>query len=153
MMQGSCWHRALLVMTLCARRTAQQKYPSRNIEVIIPFAAGGGVDLIGRAMRPSLAEQLGQTVVVLNRDGAGRHARLRRARGAPRRTATRSLSARLRRSPMRRIWSRACATPPSSFDYICQVFENVFTIAVGPQLANIKTAKELLAAAQGQAGL
>jgi len=48
-----------------------QKYPSRTIEVIIPFAAGGGVDLIGRAVTASLSDHLGQTAVVQNRDGAG----------------------------------------------------------------------------------
>ena len=59
-----------LVLTLCTAATAQQKYPSRNIDLIIPFAVGGGVDLIARAMGASLGEQLGQTVVAVNRDGA-----------------------------------------------------------------------------------
>ena len=59
-----------LVLTLCTAATAQQKYPSRNIDLIIPFAVGGGVDLIARAMGASLSEQLGQTVVAVNRDGA-----------------------------------------------------------------------------------
>src|SRR5262245_42939972 len=59
-----------LVMALSPVAAAQQKYPSRNIDMIIPFAVGGGVDLIGRSVGASLGEQLGQTVVVVNRDGA-----------------------------------------------------------------------------------
>ena len=49
---------------------AQQKWPSRTIEIIIPFPPGSGVDLIGRAVAAAFTEQLGQTAVVLNREGA-----------------------------------------------------------------------------------
>src|SRR3954465_1962112 len=59
-----------LAIALCTAATAQQKYPSRNIDLIIPFAVGGGVDLIGRTIGASLGEQLGTNVVVVNRDGA-----------------------------------------------------------------------------------
>ncbi len=47
-----------------------QKWPARPIEMIIPFPAGSGVDVIGRAVATALAEQSGQQVVVNNRDGA-----------------------------------------------------------------------------------
>ena len=39
-----------LVWRSARAAAAQQKYPSRNIELIIPFSVGGGVDLIGRSM-------------------------------------------------------------------------------------------------------
>jgi tripartite-type tricarboxylate transporter receptor subunit TctC len=47
-----------------------QKWPVRPIEMIIPFPAGSGVDVIGRAVASALADQSGQQVVVNNRDGA-----------------------------------------------------------------------------------
>src|SRR5215468_9103287 len=47
-----------------------QQWPSRPIEVIIPFPAGGSVDVIGRAVATAISEELGQQVVVSNRDGA-----------------------------------------------------------------------------------
>jgi tripartite-type tricarboxylate transporter receptor subunit TctC len=47
-----------------------QKWPARPIEMIIPFPAGSGVDVIGRAVASALADQSGQQVVVNNRDGA-----------------------------------------------------------------------------------
>ena len=91
-----------LVMALCATAAAQQKYPSRNIDLIIPFAVGGGVDLIARAMGASLGEQLGQTVVAVNRDGAaGTLGFTQLAGAAP--DGMCWLSAPRRRSPMRRI--------------------------------------------------
>lgn len=58
-----------LAVAMAAPATAQ-KFPSRNIEVIIPFSPGSGVDLIGRATAAALSELLGQTAVVVNRDGA-----------------------------------------------------------------------------------
>lgn len=61
---------AAIALTMVGSASGQ-KYPSLSVEVIIPFAAGGGVDLIGRSVAASLAEQLGQAVVAQNREGAG----------------------------------------------------------------------------------
>ena len=56
---------ALVSGTLCA-----QSYPSKPIRYIIPFAPGGGQDLVGRALAPRLTEGLGQQVLIDNRPGA-----------------------------------------------------------------------------------
>ena len=48
-----------------------QEWPQRNITLIIPFAAGGPVDTIGRILGQSLADGLGQQVVIENAGGAG----------------------------------------------------------------------------------
>lgn len=45
-------------------------YPNRPIKIIMPWAAGGGGDVLVRAMTPALAQRLGQPVVVDNRPGA-----------------------------------------------------------------------------------
>ena len=47
-----------------------QPYPSRPIRVIVPYPAGGGTDLVMRAIQPVLNERLGQPVVIDNRPGA-----------------------------------------------------------------------------------
>jgi len=46
-------------------------YPTRNVNLIIPFPPGGGVDTVGRVIAQKLSEALGQPVVVVNRPGAG----------------------------------------------------------------------------------
>lgn len=48
-----------------------QAWPSRPVTVIMPFAAGGGTDLLARALAQDLSERLGQQFVVENRTGAG----------------------------------------------------------------------------------
>jgi tripartite-type tricarboxylate transporter receptor subunit TctC len=46
-------------------------YPVKPVQVVVPFSAGGPNDLFGRAVARKMSETLGQTFVVVNRDGAG----------------------------------------------------------------------------------
>jgi tripartite-type tricarboxylate transporter receptor subunit TctC len=46
-------------------------YPSRPVQMIIPFAAGGPTDIVGRIMAAKMGEVLGQQFVVEDRAGAG----------------------------------------------------------------------------------
>lgn len=50
---------------------AQDNYPSRPVRMIIPFAAGGPTDIVGRIMGAKMGEVLGQQFVVEDRTGAG----------------------------------------------------------------------------------
>jgi tripartite-type tricarboxylate transporter receptor subunit TctC len=49
--------------------SAQPKYPSRPVQLIVPWAAGGGTDRIARMVATLLEKELGQPVTVVNRTG------------------------------------------------------------------------------------
>jgi tripartite-type tricarboxylate transporter receptor subunit TctC len=50
---------------------AAQSYPSRPVKIIVPFAAGGPLDLVARSLTDRLTATLGQPVIIDNRVGAG----------------------------------------------------------------------------------
>jgi len=49
----------------------QAQVPNKPITLIVPFAAGGNLDIVGRLIAPGLAKHLGHSVVVQNKPGAG----------------------------------------------------------------------------------
>src|SRR5438067_4220823 len=63
---------ALCVGLLAANVPAQaQDYPNQTVKLVVPFVAGGGVDVVARIVTPKLSEELGQSVIIENRGGAG----------------------------------------------------------------------------------
>ena len=50
---------------------AQEKYPSKPIKFVVPFAAGGGGDVVARMLAQRLSERINNPIVVENRTGAG----------------------------------------------------------------------------------
>src|SRR5262245_35036086 len=84
----SCWRSGegpmsvgkLLVALLLATTTlaaipsdapAQAKYPNRPIRLLLPFAPGGGVDVVARVVSQKVSEALGQPILIESKPGAG----------------------------------------------------------------------------------
>jgi len=86
-----CWLLVFALATVAFPATAQSPaYPDRTIKIVVPYAAGGAVDIVARIVGQALAEQLKQPVIVDNRPGAsakhrhgiGRQERARRLHAA-----------------------------------------------------------------------
>src|SRR2546430_11802065 len=61
---------ALLALGFAGGAAAQQ-YPTRNITMLVPYAAGGPTDTVARVVAQSMLKPLGQTVIVENKPSAG----------------------------------------------------------------------------------
>jgi tripartite-type tricarboxylate transporter receptor subunit TctC len=62
---------SLTMNAISAQVVAAQVWPSRPLTMVIPLAAGSGIDVLGRIFAPRLSELLGQQVIVENVSGAG----------------------------------------------------------------------------------
>jgi tripartite-type tricarboxylate transporter receptor subunit TctC len=62
---------AATMLAACAVASAQSPFPSRPVHIFVPYAAGGGVDILTRTLGDVVSRQWGQSVVVENRPGAG----------------------------------------------------------------------------------
>jgi tripartite-type tricarboxylate transporter receptor subunit TctC len=51
--------------------TARAGYPDRIVKIVVPFAPGGGTDVVARTLAQEMAKDLGATVIIENRPGAG----------------------------------------------------------------------------------
>jgi tripartite-type tricarboxylate transporter receptor subunit TctC len=62
---------AVLAWVLACDCASAQSWPTRPMTMVVPFAAGGGTDIMGRIVAARLSELLGQQVIVENAGGAG----------------------------------------------------------------------------------
>jgi tripartite-type tricarboxylate transporter receptor subunit TctC len=141
---------ALLACGAATSPLAQEAYPAKAVEVIVPYAAGGGVDGMARAFAREAAQLTGQSWTVINRDGGG---------GLVGFTALANAAP----DGYRVVFSPASAltnapfvtrTMPFKADQIepaCQVFENVFALAVRPD-SPIRSLQDLVARAKAEPG-
>ncbi|MBX9824316.1 MAG: tripartite tricarboxylate transporter substrate binding protein [Xanthobacteraceae bacterium] len=62
---------AAAVFSACPRDAIAQDYPTRPVTILVPFAAGGGTDILARALAQRMEQRLGKPFVIENRVGAG----------------------------------------------------------------------------------
>ena len=63
--------RALALAACFYAQSSWAQLPSKPLTLIVPFAAGGNLDIVARVIAPAFAKELGQPVVVQNKPGAG----------------------------------------------------------------------------------
>jgi tripartite-type tricarboxylate transporter receptor subunit TctC len=62
---------AAFACLLCAGPALAQSWPAKPIRLLVPFAAGGTVDIVARLLGQRLGKELGQPLVIENKAGAG----------------------------------------------------------------------------------
>jgi tripartite-type tricarboxylate transporter receptor subunit TctC len=147
------WKRTLAAALLLAGSVSfaqAQNWPTRPVEVIVPFPAGGSVDVIARAVAQALSEKLNQQFVVSNRVGASGTVAFNALASAP---PDGYLLAAGPTTPIANApyLMKGVRYDVDSFDYICHVFENHFTMTVAPD-SRFKSIKQLLDEAKSNPG-
>lgn len=134
---------AILALVAAAPSAAAQPYPSRTIEIVVPFPAGANSDLASRPLADALSKALGQPVVVANKDGAAGTLGTAAVANAQPDGYLLGFSAMgvITAQPHLRDDLRYNA---SSFDYICQVTD-VFVVASVSNESPHKSFKDLAA--------
>jgi tripartite-type tricarboxylate transporter receptor subunit TctC len=61
----------LVLAMLAAAPGIAQDYPTRPVTIVVPFAAGGGTDIVARMLAQKLEQRLGKSFVIDNKPGAG----------------------------------------------------------------------------------
>lgn len=62
---------AFALLSALANDRAAAGYPDRTIKIVVPFAPGGGTDVVARALAQEMARDLGATIIIENKPGAG----------------------------------------------------------------------------------
>lgn len=66
------WSSILCCLAISAVQPVMaESYPSKPIQIIVPYAAGGSTDQLARSLQQSMSDTLGQPVVIVNKPGAG----------------------------------------------------------------------------------
>ena len=132
-----------------AAATAQEAFPNRPVQLILPFGPGGS-DAMFRAFAQSMSNVMGQQFVLVNREGASGRI------GATQVASARPDGYTLLVGPTTPITNLPYTMKDlpyqfDSFDFVCQVFVNAFTLTVRTN-SPYKTLKDVLDAARANPG-
>ena len=128
-----------------------QGYPGQAIKIVVPFVAGGGVDVVARMIAPRLSEELGQTVIVENRGGAGGMLGAAAVAQSPPDGYTLLLGTGSTHGTNASVYSKLTYDPVRDFVPVVQVSSLPFLLVVPPALP-AKSVGELIALARAKSG-
>ena len=129
---------------------AADNYPTKAVRFIVPFAAGGGADLIGRVVGQKLAESWGQQVIIDNRGGAGGNIAAEiTAAAAPDGYTIFQFNVANAIAPS--VYKKLNYDPIRDFSAVTQLASSPFVLSVHPGI-RAKSVQELVALARAEPG-
>src|SRR5688572_29099542 len=141
-----------ILCTLAAVTTSAvhaQTYPSKTIRVIVPIAPGGSTDIVGRILAQRLSEQMGVTMIVDNRPGAGAVIGTEFvAKSAPDGYTILEIAVEFTINPALR---KLPYDPIKDFTCIAQLTSSQYFLSTHPTIP-VKTAKQFIALAKSRPG-
>jgi tripartite-type tricarboxylate transporter receptor subunit TctC len=134
-------------LVLGATVAAAQRYPSRPVQMIVPFPAGGNTDIMARALQNELSKALGGSVIVVNKGGAAGTIGIIELIKAERDGYTLALSP---NNPLTaQPHMQKLPYGMDSFRYVCLTYYAPYVLIAGPQ-APFKTFQEFVAFAKAK---
>ena len=139
---------SIAIFLTCSAYAADAPYPTKPVRFIIPFAPGGGNDIVGRMLGAKLGEAWGQQVVIDNRPGAGGNiAAETTARAAPDGYTIFQFNIANTMAPS--LYKKLGYDPERDFAPVTQIGSTPFILTVHPSVP-AKTIAELIAYAKAQ---
>jgi tripartite-type tricarboxylate transporter receptor subunit TctC len=133
------------------RPAKPQDYPNQTLKIVVPFVAGGGVDVVARILAPKLSEELGQSVIIENRGGAGGMLGAAAVAQSPPDGYTLLLGTGSTHGTNSNVYSRLTYDPVRDFVPIVLVSSSPLLLIVPPALP-AKSVDELIALARSRPG-
>jgi len=132
-------------------QTFAQNYPVKPVRLIVPFAAGGNVDITARQIAPGLSELLGQNFIVDNRVGAGGVIGAEAVAKAAPDGYTLMMGSNSTVSVAPSLYPKLAYHPVRDFAPVSLVATTPFVLVVHPSVP-VKSVKELIALAKTKSG-
>ncbi len=142
---------ASLSATVVTLPVRAQTYPSQPVKIVVPFAAGGGVDVVARIIGPRLSEVLGQPIIIENRGGAGASLGAAAVASAPPDGYTFLLGTGSTHGTNSSVYTKLSYDPVRDFVPVVQVTTSPLVLVVPPSLP-VKSVEELIALGRSKPG-
>ena len=145
------WHAFMVLgLVLMGVEAEAQTWPTKPLKAIVPFAAGSAIDIVSRVVFEQLSTQLGQSIVVENRAGAGGTIATGFVAKADADGYT-LLATTSAHTIAPSLYATLSYDPPRDFAAVIPLGTTPFVLVVPPG-KGFKTARELVAAANAKPG-
>jgi tripartite-type tricarboxylate transporter receptor subunit TctC len=140
-----------LALACCVSGAQGQAYPSKVVRLVLPFAPGGGTDVVGRLLAQKLSPPLGQQVIVENRAGAGGRIGTELVAKSPPDGYTLLLGTSSVTGTSPALYQKLPYDMPKDFAPISQVAFTAYVVVMHPSVP-VKSVKGLIALARSKPG-